>query len=165
MLTHLTSKQLALHLSSSDLHPQSHRSLPYLSFSGVQVTVEDTGLPQGSNKIITVPVVPLDASLPQPPVMETGEAGPPGRMTSSKLPKGTDGSMMPVQGFAGAPGETHSVHSAQYVSQHCFTFLMFFFSFIATPQVKSTDSLKPSTPLILGKYTLMFLCCITTLNL
>ncbi|XP_010737202.3 EMILIN-2 [Larimichthys crocea] len=90
--------------------------------TGVQVTVEDTGLPQGSNKIITVPVVPLDASLPQPPVMETGEAGPPGRMTSSKLPKGTDGSMMPVQGFAGAP---------------------------ATPQVKSTDSLKPSTPLIL----------------
>ncbi|TMS09038.1 EMILIN-2 [Larimichthys crocea] len=98
-----------------------HVALPWYA-AGVQVTVEDTGLPQGSNKIITVPVVPLDASLPQPPVMETGEAGPPGRMTSSKLPKGTDGSMMPVQGFAGAP---------------------------ATPQVKSTDSLKPSTPLIL----------------
>lgn len=38
--------------------------------------------------------------------METGEAGPPGKMTAtSKLPKGVDGSMMPVKGFAGAPGE------------------------------------------------------------
>ncbi|XP_076617755.1 EMILIN-2 isoform X1 [Chaetodon auriga] len=88
--------------------------------TGVQVTAEDAGLPQGSGKSLTVAVGPPDASLPQPPVMETGEAGPPGRMTSSKLPKGTDGSMMPVQGFAGAP---------------------------ATPQVKS-DPLKASTPLI-----------------
>ncbi|XP_070708764.1 EMILIN-2 [Pempheris klunzingeri] len=83
--------------------------------TGVQVSVEDAGLPQGSSKSLTVPVGPLDASLPQPPVMEAGEAGPPGKMTSSKLPKGTDGSLMPVQGFAGAP---------------------------ASP-VKSTDSLKP----------------------
>ena len=50
---------------------------------------------------------PVDSPLPQPPVLETGEAGPPGRMIASKLPKGTDGSMKPVQGFAGAPGETH----------------------------------------------------------
>uniref|UniRef100_A0A3P8T702 Elastin microfibril interfacer 2 n=1 Tax=Amphiprion percula TaxID=161767 RepID=A0A3P8T702_AMPPE len=67
--------------------------------------VEAVGLPQGSTKSLTVPMGPVDASLPQPPVMETGEAGPPGKMTQSKLPKGTDGSMMPVQGFAGAPGE------------------------------------------------------------
>ncbi|XP_029313595.1 EMILIN-2 [Cottoperca gobio] len=84
------------------------------------VPVEDAGHPQGSGKSLTGPVAPPDASLPQPPVMEAGEAGPPGKMTSSKLPKGTDGSTMPVQGFAGAP---------------------------ATP-VKSTDTLKPSTPLI-----------------
>lgn len=48
----------------------------------------------------------MDATLPPPPVMEAGEAGPPGKMTAtSKLPKGVDGSMMPVKGFAGAPGE------------------------------------------------------------
>ncbi|XP_057680999.1 EMILIN-2 isoform X2 [Corythoichthys intestinalis] len=48
----------------------------------------------------------------EPPLMvpqnqlatESGEAGPPGRMTmSSKLPKGMHGSMSPVLGFAGAP--------------------------------------------------------------
>lgn len=48
----------------------------------------------------------MDATLPPPPVMEAGEAGPPGKMTAtSKLPKGVDGSIMPVKGFAGAPGE------------------------------------------------------------
>ncbi len=52
-----------------------------------------------------MPAGPLDTSLPQPPVMEAGEAGPPGRMASSKLPKGASGTMMPIQGFAGAPGE------------------------------------------------------------
>lgn len=57
-----------------------------------------------------MPSGPADASLQQLPVLEAGEAGPPGRMTSSKLPKGTDGSMMPVQGFAGAPGETLHEH-------------------------------------------------------
>lgn len=70
--------------------------------------MEDTGLSQGSSKSLPVPVGPLDPALPQPPLMETGEAGPPSKMTStSKLPKGTDGSMMPIQGFAGAPGETY----------------------------------------------------------
>lgn len=78
-----------------------------LSSAGVQVPVEDAGLPQGSTKTLPVPMGPVDSSLPQPPVLETGEAGPPGRMIPSKLPKGTDGSMKPVQGFAGAPGETH----------------------------------------------------------
>ncbi|XP_026147900.1 EMILIN-2 [Mastacembelus armatus] len=87
--------------------------------TAVQAGVEDPGLSQGSSVSITVPISPLDTFLPQPPVMETGEAGPPGKMTSSKLPKGTDGSMMPVQGFAGAP---------------------------ASP-VKSTDSIKTSMPL------------------
>ncbi|XP_068566427.1 EMILIN-2 [Cebidichthys violaceus] len=69
--------------------------------TGGRVAAEDAGPLQGSSKSLTGPVAPLE----QPPMMETGEAGPPGRMTSSKLPKGTDGSMMPIQGFAGAPGE------------------------------------------------------------
>ncbi|XP_074477562.1 EMILIN-2 [Sebastes fasciatus] len=89
--------------------------------TGVQVAVEDAGHTRGSSKSLTGSVGPPDASLPRPPVMENGEAGPPGKMTSSKrLPKGTDGHMMPVQGYAGAP---------------------------ASP-VKSTDLLKPNTPLI-----------------
>ncbi|XP_028424874.1 EMILIN-2 [Perca flavescens] len=83
--------------------------------TGVQVAVED-----GLGKSPAGPLGPPPASLPQPPVIETGEAGPPGKMSSSKLPKGTDGSMIPVQGFAGAPASA----------------------------VKSTDSLKPSMPLI-----------------
>uniref|UniRef100_A0A8C3G9D0 Elastin microfibril interfacer 2 n=1 Tax=Cyclopterus lumpus TaxID=8103 RepID=A0A8C3G9D0_CYCLU len=79
----------------------------YPSFSGVHVAVEDAGPLQGSSKSLSGTTAPPEDSLPQPPVMETGEAGPPGKMTSSKLPKGTDGSTMPDQGFAGAPGETH----------------------------------------------------------
>ncbi|KAM7369791.1 hypothetical protein PAMP_011082 [Pampus punctatissimus] len=71
--------------------------------TGVQVGMEDTGHPQGSSKSLAVPVGPGKTSILQPPVMETGVAGPPSKMTSSKLPKGTDGSTMPVQGFAGAP--------------------------------------------------------------
>uniref|UniRef100_A0AAV2L7M1 EMILIN-2 n=1 Tax=Knipowitschia caucasica TaxID=637954 RepID=A0AAV2L7M1_KNICA len=46
-----------------------------------------------------------DNSVPQMTVMETGEAGPPGRMSVSQLPAGADGSMAPVQGYAGAPAE------------------------------------------------------------
>ncbi|KAM4606087.1 EMILIN-2 [Polymixia lowei] len=80
--------------------------------TGVQVGVEDSGHPpfteaktQDSTAVKShaVPAGSLDSSSPQPHVMETGEAGPPGTMISSKLPKGTDGSMMPVHGFAGAP--------------------------------------------------------------
>lgn len=68
----------------------------------------DPGAPQGSGEILPEPVGPLDTAHPKPPVMETGEAGPPSKMTStSKLPKGADGSMTPVQGFAGAPGSTY----------------------------------------------------------
>ncbi|XP_077365347.1 EMILIN-2 [Festucalex cinctus] len=53
----------------------------------------DTGPP----KVVDTP--------PQTPLAtERGVAGPPGRMTlSSKLPKGTHGSIAPVLGFAGAP--------------------------------------------------------------
>lgn len=70
--------------------------------------MEDTGVPQGPGQSLPVPSGPLDAGLTQPPAMEAGEAGPPGKMTTtSKLPKGVDGSMMPIQGFAGAPGETY----------------------------------------------------------
>ncbi|XP_041823510.1 EMILIN-2 isoform X2 [Melanotaenia boesemani] len=73
-----------------------------LSREGTQIRLEEAGPLQGSSESLGVPVGP--AYLPQPPVMETGEAGPPGKMASSKLPKGTDGSMTLVQGFAGAPG-------------------------------------------------------------
>uniref|UniRef100_I3JFP9 Elastin microfibril interfacer 2 n=1 Tax=Oreochromis niloticus TaxID=8128 RepID=I3JFP9_ORENI len=79
---------------------------PYLFYSGAPVRVFDTRQPQGSSKGPKVFAGPMNTSLSELPVMETGEAGPPGEMTSSKLPKGTDGIMMPVQGFAGAPGET-----------------------------------------------------------
>ncbi|XP_041670317.1 EMILIN-2 isoform X2 [Cheilinus undulatus] len=91
--------------------------------TGVRVGVDDAGLSQGSGHSITQPVGPLDPSLLQPTVIETGVAGPPGMMTSSKLPKGTDGSTTPVQGFAGAP---------------------------ASPST-STDSLKTSTPTTKGE--------------
>ncbi|XP_029979149.1 EMILIN-2-like [Sphaeramia orbicularis] len=62
--------------------------------TGMQVDTGNTASPQGSGK--SPPAV-------APPVMETGEAGPPGKMSSSKLPRGSDGSMTPVQGVAGAP--------------------------------------------------------------
>ncbi|CAJ1082500.1 EMILIN-2-like isoform X1 [Xyrichtys novacula] len=74
--------------------------------AGVSVAVDNSGLIQSSGQSLTEP---LDPSLLQPPVMETGQAGPPGKMSSSKLPKGTDGSMMPVQGFAGAPASPTKV--------------------------------------------------------
>ncbi|XP_026217684.1 EMILIN-2 isoform X2 [Anabas testudineus] len=97
-------------------------SSPGTTASGVQVAAEDTGLPQTLSKILTVPGRQVDSFPNQLPVLETGEAGPPGKMTMSKLTGGIDGSMMPVQGFAGAP---------------------------ASP-VKSTDSVKTSVPLISG---------------
>lgn len=64
--------------------------------------------------------------------METGEAGPPGEMTSSKLPKGTDGIMMPVQGFAGAPGETQPQPHMQYTTLFRATYVFVLFHSIPT---------------------------------
>lgn len=101
--------------------------------------MEDTGLPQGSSKSLTMPVGSVDASLPQPPVMETGEAGPPGRMTPSKLPKGTDGSMMPVQGFAGAPGERKPTCT-------CILFCMFPSIVSQVPSFRFVSQLLQSNP-------------------
>lgn len=73
---------------------------------GAESTADNAGGPHRPSQSLPVPLGPMDATLPPPPVMETGEAGPPGKMTAtSKLPKGVDGSMMPVKGFAGAPGE------------------------------------------------------------
>eukprot|EP00066_Takifugu_rubripes_P017053 XP_011606319.1 PREDICTED: EMILIN-2 [Takifugu rubripes] len=84
--------------------------------NGAEATADKAGGPHRPSQSLPVPLGPMDATLPPPPVMETGEAGPPGKMTAtSKLPKGVDGSMMPVKGFAGAP---------------------------APPNVKSTDSIK-----------------------
>ncbi|KAM8822732.1 EMILIN-2 [Spinachia spinachia] len=89
--------------------------------TGLRVAADDAGPLQGLSETLTGPAAPQEASLPQPPVMETGEAGPPGKMTSSKQPGGTDGSMAPVWGVAGAP---------------------------AYPE--STDALKPGTLVISG---------------
>lgn len=114
--------------------------------------MEDAGLPQGSTKTLPVPMGPVDSPLPQPPVLETGEAGPPGRMIASKLPKGTDGSMKPVQGFAGAPGETDTyLHSP--LPHYCFSCLILLFYLTASPNAKFTDTPKSSTPLTSGKYS------------
>uniref|UniRef100_UPI0037E91C5F EMILIN-2 n=1 Tax=Semicossyphus pulcher TaxID=241346 RepID=UPI0037E91C5F len=114
-----TSQNLQSHISNvaRDLQELINS---HLGKTGVQVSADDSGLPKGSSQSPAPPSGPLDASPLQPSVMETGQAGPPGKMSSSKLPKGTDGSTMPVQGFAGAP---------------------------ASPS-KSTDSLYPSTTLI-----------------
>lgn len=72
---------------------------------GAEATANGGG-PHRPSQSLPEPLGPMDATLPPPPVMEAGEAGPPGKMTAtSKLPKGVDGSMMPVKGFAGAPGE------------------------------------------------------------
>ncbi|KAM6900564.1 EMILIN-2 [Xenentodon cancila] len=70
---------------------------------GAPVKQGKLGPPHDSSMSLKVLVGPMDTALPQPPVLETGEAGPPGKMTSTKLPQGSDGSMLPVQGFAGAP--------------------------------------------------------------
>uniref|UniRef100_A0A3B3VIZ1 Elastin microfibril interfacer 2 n=1 Tax=Poecilia latipinna TaxID=48699 RepID=A0A3B3VIZ1_9TELE len=63
----------------------------------------DGGSPRVSAESFRVSAVPAEPALQHLPVMETGEAGPPGEMT-----KGTDLNMMTVQGFAGAPGDAHS---------------------------------------------------------
>ncbi|CAN9506378.1 unnamed protein product [Ophioblennius macclurei] len=70
---------------------------------GVQLRDGDARPPQGPRKSLAVPLGPVAAPLPELPVIEAGEAGPPGKRTTSKLPRGTDGSTMPVKGFAGAP--------------------------------------------------------------
>lgn len=44
------------------------------------------------------------STMPLAPVMETGEAGPPGTKLASRPPNGANGSMTPVKGYAGAPG-------------------------------------------------------------
>uniref|UniRef100_A0A3P9KJ35 Elastin microfibril interfacer 2b n=1 Tax=Oryzias latipes TaxID=8090 RepID=A0A3P9KJ35_ORYLA len=91
-------------------NPQTLRS-PHLSISGSQVGLGKAGFPQSSTPTVRLSVFPPDSSLPRPPVIETGEAGPPGKMTLSKLPEGTAGSMLGVQGFAGAPGEISFIHT------------------------------------------------------
>lgn len=81
-------------------------SIFYQSSPDVEVTTDKADGPHRPSQSLPGPLGPMDATLPPPPVMEAGEAGPPGKMTAtSKLPKGVDGSIMPVKGFAGAPGE------------------------------------------------------------
>ncbi|XP_012708655.2 EMILIN-2 [Fundulus heteroclitus] len=89
---------------------------------GASVGPVEAGPPRVSAESFRVSAVPAEPSLQHLPVLETGEAGPPGQMTS-ELPKGMDLNLMSVQGFAGAPA----------------------------PPVISTDSLRTSKPLVSGE--------------
>ncbi|XP_038828563.1 EMILIN-2-like [Salvelinus namaycush] len=75
--------------------------------TGVHVGVEESVNPTETKLVPQGPVLPIgpipDGVLPH--MMETGEAGAPGIIISSKPPKGADGSMSTLKGFAGAPGE------------------------------------------------------------
>uniref|UniRef100_A0A3Q2CQ31 Elastin microfibril interfacer 2b n=1 Tax=Cyprinodon variegatus TaxID=28743 RepID=A0A3Q2CQ31_CYPVA len=66
------------------------------------------GSPRVSAERLRVLPVPVEPFLKHLPVMETGEAGPPGQMTSD-LPKRMDANVMSVQGYAGAPGKNSYV--------------------------------------------------------
>ncbi|KAM9827310.1 EMILIN-2 [Neosynchiropus ocellatus] len=68
--------------------------------------LEKTGVQDAGVQLASGPVPDGMEVFPRPPVMETGQAGPPGRMTLSKLPGGADGTMATVQGFAGAPASS-----------------------------------------------------------
>ncbi|XP_008394901.1 EMILIN-2 isoform X2 [Poecilia reticulata] len=65
---------------------------------GASVGPGDGGSRRVSAESFRVSAIPAGPSLQHLPVMETGEAGPPGGMT-----EGTDLNTMTVQGFAGAP--------------------------------------------------------------
>ncbi|XP_047205156.1 EMILIN-2 [Girardinichthys multiradiatus] len=101
---------------AGDLQTLTHGSL---GKEGASVGPLEAGSPWVSAESFKVSAVPVEPSLQHLPVMETGEAGPPGEMTS-ELAKGMDVNMMSVQGFAGAPA----------------------------PPVISTDPLMTSMPLI-----------------
>uniref|UniRef100_A0A8C6NMR8 Elastin microfibril interfacer 2 n=1 Tax=Nothobranchius furzeri TaxID=105023 RepID=A0A8C6NMR8_NOTFU len=105
------------HLSGVCTFDQLFLSLCRLLFcSGVPAGLGEVRPPQISSTSLRLSTGSADPSLPQPPVMETGEAGPPGKMASSKPPEGADGITMPVQGFAGAPGEARLMNSCGEVS-------------------------------------------------
>ncbi|CDQ56900.1 unnamed protein product [Oncorhynchus mykiss] len=78
-------------------------------------------------------------------MMETGEAGAPGITISSKPPKGADGSMSTLKGFAGAPA-----HASRYVCKiNCILSKlheMYLGYFTASPP--STGYLKPNMPVV-----------------
>ncbi|XP_010883740.2 EMILIN-2 isoform X2 [Esox lucius] len=78
--------------------------------SGVHGDVQQSGHPTKTKPVPQSPVMPVgplaDGALPR--MIETGEAGAPGIMISSKLPKGADGSMGSFKGFAGAPASPPS---------------------------------------------------------
>uniref|UniRef100_A0A3B4EB59 Elastin microfibril interfacer 2b n=1 Tax=Pygocentrus nattereri TaxID=42514 RepID=A0A3B4EB59_PYGNA len=68
-----------------------------------------TGTPQNTGKNVCVRAGMEDSSVSMatgstPPVLESGEAGPPGTKLSSRPPQGDNGSMTPVKGYAAAPG-------------------------------------------------------------
>lgn len=82
------------------------KDLPSLTTSTPKNTVDPVmGPPQAGRPTV-----------PKMTVLETGEAGPPGRMTSSQLPEGAGGSMTPLQGFAGAPASSaKSAHTGKAI--------------------------------------------------
>ncbi|CAG10215.1 unnamed protein product, partial [Tetraodon nigroviridis] len=99
------------------------------------------GGPHRPSQSLPGPLGPVDATLPPPPVMEAGQAGPPGKMTAtSKLPKGVDGSIMPVKGFAGAPGE--KITNVENCSFRQNLPMITGFCSVAPPNGKSSNSLK-----------------------
>uniref|UniRef100_A0A3B4AQM3 Uncharacterized protein n=1 Tax=Periophthalmus magnuspinnatus TaxID=409849 RepID=A0A3B4AQM3_9GOBI len=105
--THLSqvTKGLQPFLSS----PPKDTGISYVTYSDA-ILIIIAGPPQAQPP----PVGPTgERALPKMTVMESGEAGPPGKMISSLLPKGAHGSMAPVQGYAGAP-DFYS-----YISQPC----------------------------------------------
>lgn len=127
--------------------------------------MQDPEAPQGSGGDLPEPTGPPDGSRPDPPVMEVGEAGPPSKMSStSKLPKGADGSMMPVQGFAGAPGLVQVFIGVFLCSAALFQFgnfekliidvfpLPYIVHLTAPPNVKFTAARNPSMTLVSGKH-------------
>ncbi|XP_071271458.1 EMILIN-2-like [Salvelinus alpinus] len=81
--------------------------------TGVHVGVEESVNPTETKLVPQGPVLPIgpipDGVLPH--MMETGEAGAPGIIISSKPPKGADGSMSTLKGFAGAPASRPSTRS------------------------------------------------------
>ncbi|KAL1006861.1 hypothetical protein UPYG_G00078190 [Umbra pygmaea] len=94
---------------TQDLHLLTTRT----ENTGVHGGVEQTGHstdPTSVTQSSGLPVGPLpDGAVPH--MIETGEAGAPGIMISSKLPKGADGSMPSIKGFAGAPASPPSTAS------------------------------------------------------
>ncbi|XP_076829514.1 EMILIN-2 [Brachyhypopomus gauderio] len=72
---------------------KQNRTASTAQYTGVRSGMEDSSVPMETS-----------SALPASPVLESGEAGPPGTKLSSRPPQGANGSMTPVKGYAAAPG-------------------------------------------------------------